>query len=106
MFALPFLVLPIFFNDLEPIQADELKGKKITVRLQIGSPSFTWKGRTITGAGEQPDGISRTVTLKGRRDLEPGDVITVTGFVRIILHPRSQVNGVIIPAWTELRLDE
>src|SRR5262245_39405219 len=107
MLALLLLTPPLAFESLEAIQADELRGERITVRLKIGVPGFWWGARTVIGAGERPDGIERTVILKGKRlDLEPGDSITVTGTLRIILHPRSIVNGVFIPAWTEFRLEE
>jgi hypothetical protein len=60
---------------------------------------------TILGVSDKHDGIERGLQLQGERlELEQGDTITVSGTLRVVVHPASQVNGQFIPQWVELRM--
>jgi DNA replicative helicase MCM subunit Mcm2 (Cdc46/Mcm family) len=61
---------------------------------------------TIVGPGR--DGAEWSVFLKGNRldDVNPGDRLKVRGVLRVIEHPPARVNGMMVPAWTEVRVTE
>jgi hypothetical protein len=62
--------------------------------------------RTVCGPADRGDGIERVVVLKGAgRDVEDR-WITVTGKLKVIDNPAAVVNGVAVPAWTEIRVEE
>ena len=53
------------------------------------------------------DDVERNVYLKGKRyDVDVGDTLTVRGTLRVIRHDAATVNGVLVPAWIEIRVDE
>ena len=57
--------------------------------------------------GTTADGVVAGAVLRGRRfDVDLGDQFTVFGTVRLIRPPGGVVNGVNVPAWTELRIEE
>ena len=46
-------------------------------------------------------------TVEGERlDINAGDRLRVLGTLRIIEHPAAVVNGMIVPAWSEVRITE
>jgi hypothetical protein len=49
-----------------------------------------------------------SVALKGNRvaDLDDGAEVRVTGVLRVIHHDAAVVNGVLVPAWVEVRVTE
>ncbi len=45
--------------------------------------------------------------LKGKRlELQEGERVKVLGVLRVIDHKAAVVNGVFVPAWTEIRIEE
>jgi hypothetical protein len=72
----------------------------------VGRPTFAYKGITLAGPTESPDQIERVVSLKGERfDVREGETLTFTGAMRLLSHPRARVNGAVIPAWWENRVE-
>jgi hypothetical protein len=64
-------------------------------------------GYTVAGAYEKHDGVSRTVILRGEHhDIDPGDKLTIACPLRAIRHKEAVVNGVTVPGWTEIRVEQ
>jgi hypothetical protein len=79
----------------------------VTVTFLVAKPSYTWRGLTIVGAADRPDGAERGAHLAGwRYDLEEGKRLTVPGRLRVIDHAPAFVNGQLVPAWVEVRVEE
>ncbi len=111
MLALAFLALaadplPLSLDTISVERARMLDGKTFTVTMFVAKPIDQSLGRTIVGAVDLLDGIERGAHLNGHRyDLE-GTRITVTGRLWVIDHRAAFVDGVLVPAWTEIRLEE
>ncbi|AMV29308.1 hypothetical protein VT84_33240 [Gemmata sp. SH-PL17] len=111
MFALAFLTLaadplPLSLDTISVERARMLDGKQVTVTMFVAKPIDQSPDCTIVGAVDLPDGIERGAHLNGHRyDLE-GTRITVTGKLWVIDHPGAFVEGVLVPAWTEIRVEE
>jgi hypothetical protein len=71
----------------------------------IGKPTFIWNGRTIAGVAGQADEIERGLHLRQEAE-EKGDTITVRGRMRLLTRPASVVNGVFVPQWDEIRIEQ
>src|SRR5262245_15863552 len=98
---------PIPLERLSIDQAQTLNGQEVTVTFIVAKPTYTWKGRTIIGAADQPDDVERGADLKGERyDVKEGKLITVTGKLRFIHHPPAFVGVVLVEAWYEIRVEE
>ena len=75
--------------------------------MQIGTPPMAYENVTTVGPDDQGDDVERNVYLKGKRyDVDVGDTITVRGTLRVIRHDAATVNGVLVPEWVEIRVDE
>lgn len=44
--------------------------------------------------------------LGERLDVQEGDLLRVTGVLRVIRHRASVANGVAVPGWVEVRVQE
>ncbi|WP_162668894.1 hypothetical protein [Gemmata massiliana] len=77
----------------------------VTATLFAAKPIDQSPGRTIVGAFDLPDEIERVAHLNGHHyDLE-GTRVTVAGRRRVIDHAGTFVEGVLAPAWTEIRVE-
>jgi hypothetical protein len=87
-------------------EARQLAGCRVEVFLELGSPVDVGDGFTDAACYERADGVERHVYLKGERhDLGAGDTITVEGVLLVIEHDAATVNGVLVPGWTEIRVE-
>lgn len=87
-------------------KARALHGKRCRVSFGADAPPYTVGEFTVCGPADRGDGIERVVMLRGAdRDVE-GKWLSVVGTLRVIDHPAAVVNGVAVPGWTEIRLEE
>lgn len=97
---------PIHLVTITAEQARRLDGKRVRVVVVVGKPAYSWRGSTILGVADRPDGIERSAYLQGERlDVEEGDEITIVGTLRLIQHPAHRVNGVFVQEWEEVRIE-
>ncbi len=110
-----FIAFTILTADLRPIPLDGmtldrariLNGQTLTVSFVVAKPVYTFLGRTMVGAADRDDGAERGAVLLSRRlDVKEGERLTVRGKLRVIRHRGDVVNGVSVPAWLELRVEE
>ncbi|MDB5307544.1 MAG: hypothetical protein JWO38_1746 [Gemmataceae bacterium] len=88
-------------------QANRLNGRRVTVTLLVRTPVYCDGERTIVGGADRPDEVDRNVILRGERyDVDEGEWITVTGTLRLVSQGATVVNGVFVPGWTEIRVEE
>ncbi|HJZ56311.1 MAG TPA: hypothetical protein VKE74_15200 [Gemmataceae bacterium] len=98
--------------DLVTITLDDartLNGKRVRVSFTTGKPSYALNGVTVTGPTDQEnDGedVSRGVILRGEQIIDLGARVEVVGQLRVIDHPARIVNGVPVPGWVEVRVEE
>jgi hypothetical protein len=101
------LARPIDLYAMTLEQARRLHGYRVEVVLEAGCPVDVGDGYTMVGGYEKEDGIERAVRLRGEfHDIEPGDVVTTEGVLRVIEHKEATVNGVKVPAWVEIRVEQ
>jgi hypothetical protein len=87
-------------------QARNLHGQRVEVFVEVGCPVDVGDGLTDVATYERSDGVERHVYLTGEyRDIEAGDTLTVTGTL-VIHHDEAVVNGVRVPGWTEIRVEQ
>ena len=104
-FVLALLPQPVALSTLRLDRARELQGQFVLARFVIAKPHFTLKNRTVIGAADRTDGIERTAVVRGiRRDLDTGRRVSVPGILRVLDHETATVNGVSVPTWTEIRV--
>ena len=61
----------------------------------------------VGGGYEKEDGVSRSLIPRGERhDIDPGDTLTVPGVLRVIEHDACTLDGIEVPAWTEIRVEQ
>ena len=103
----------VAFDTLTLDDPVRLKDTHVTVAFEVGRPAYTWvlNGAiyTVCGPEEVPgDGTERTAVLRGDRlaDAQEGKTVKAEGFVRVVYHLLTVVNGVQIPAWAEVRFEE
>ncbi|MCE9560680.1 MAG: hypothetical protein K8U57_01370 [Planctomycetes bacterium] len=88
-------------------RARTLNGKPVTVSFLVAKPAYTLLGRTMVGAADRDDDVERGAVLLGKRlDVKEGERVVVRGVLRVIHHRSDVVNGVIVPAWVEVRVTE
>lgn len=101
------LFLPVV--PLDTMGADHargLSGHRMRVSMRSCKPADYHFGKTSVGCADRPDGIERGAHLKGERyDAEKTDLL-VTGVLHAIDHPARMIDGEIVPAWTEIRVEE
>ncbi|MCE9564426.1 MAG: hypothetical protein K8U57_20505 [Planctomycetes bacterium] len=109
------IIIAICAFDLRPIdlgamtldRARTLDGKPATVSFVVAKPSYTFLGRTMVGPADRDDDVERGAVLLGKRlDVKEGERLVVRGVLRVIQHKGDVVNGVIVPAWFEVRVTE
>jgi hypothetical protein len=88
-------------------QARRLDGYRVEVFLEAGCPPDVGNGYTMVGGYEKEDGIERAIRLRGERhDIDPGGVVTAEGVLRVVEHDEATVNGVLVPGWAEIRVEQ
>ncbi len=98
---------PIPLDRITLDHARRLDGRRVVVTFIACTPAYTWRGQTIIGTGEQPDGSARVAHLAGKRlDVEMGERIRVAGTLRVIQHPPAFIDGQPWPGWVEIRVTE
>ena len=99
---------PYHLDRLAVADARGLNGTAVVVWLEVGKPlAFTHDGRTLIGIDDQADGVERGVVLRRERDnIDVGDRLTVGGVLRVLDHAAATVNGVEVPAWVEVRVEQ
>lgn len=101
------LARPLDLYAMTAEQARHLAGRRVEVFLEVGCPVGVGDGLTVAACHERPDGISRHAHLAGERhDIGVGDVLTVSGVLRVIRHRDATVNGVFVPGWVEVRVGQ
>jgi hypothetical protein len=112
MLAVALLVIiPIDTINLETLSihhARFLDGQRIVASFMVGKPQYSWKGSTIIGTNDTPDGVERTAVLKGWRldTMREGKRVSVNGVLRVIDHPARQMGKEFVLPWTEIRVEE
>jgi hypothetical protein len=105
--ALATLPQPIDLGGITPERARHLNGRIVSATFLNAAPAYTLAGRTVVGPVNREDGAERTAVLRGRRlDIEEGQRVDVVGVLRVIDHAPVVVNGIIVPAWAERRVEE
>ena len=100
-------VQPVPLERITCDHARSLDGRPIVVSFIVATPPYTWRGETIVGAWEHPDGSARIAHFAGTRlDVEPGKRVRVAGVLRVIQHPPTFIAGQPWPGWTEVRVTE
>jgi hypothetical protein len=100
------------FDALSLDGATRLNGQVVTVAFTVGTPAYTWPVhdtlRTIVGPPDRGDVAEWTVALRGDRvaDLDDGGEVRVKGVLCVIHHDVAAVDGVLVPAWMEVRVTE
>jgi hypothetical protein len=98
---------PLDLYELTVADAQKLHGQRVEVFVEVGSPVDVGDGFTVAAAYERPDRVERHVYLTGERHgIAVGDVLIVSGTLRVIRHADATVNGVFVPGWTEIRVEE
>jgi hypothetical protein len=92
------LARPLDLYELTIEQAGKLHGYRVEVFVEVGSTVNVGDGFTVAATYERPDGVERHVYLTGERhSIGVGDVLTVSGTLRVIQHRETTVNGVFVP---------
>src|SRR5579884_2668522 len=98
---------PIDLYEMTVEQARKLVGCRIDVFLEVGCPVDVGAGYTVVGGYEKEDGVSKSLILRGERhEIDPGDKLVVSGVLRVIEHDEDVVNGMTVPDWTEIRVEQ
>jgi hypothetical protein len=97
------MALPPAAFDITLDDASRLHGKPVVAKFAAVAPSFTWRGKTVTGAGERGD-VAQTVVLSDERFIDVSDEVTLTGRLFVIRHPADMVSGQVVPKWVEIRI--
>ena len=111
MLAIIFAVLildprPLDLGAMSLDRARTRDGQMITVWFLVAKPLYTLLGRTMVGAAERDD-ADRGLVVQGKLlDVEIGKRLTVRGRLHLIHHRGDVVNGVIVPPWWEVRVEE
>jgi hypothetical protein len=101
------LAAPLDLYEMSVEQAQKLHGCRIEVFLELGCPVDVGGGFTVAGAYERSDGVERSVYLKGEHhDLAAGDKLSASGTLLVIRHKGAIVNGIKVPGWTEIRIEQ
>jgi hypothetical protein len=101
------LARPIDLYAVTLEHARKLHGFRVEVFLEAGCPVDVGDGYTMVGGYEKEDGIERAIRLRGEQhEIDPGDVVTAEGVLRVIEHEEATVNGVKVPGWTEIRVEQ
>ncbi|HEV3440077.1 MAG TPA: hypothetical protein VG122_22105 [Gemmata sp.] len=103
---LSFQPEPMPLDNIGTQRARTLVGKHVLVSLLVGKPPYTWRGVTVVGADDRPDGVERTAVLIGKRFDLKGKRIIVAGTLRVIEHPGVWIGAEIVLPWTEIRVEE
>lgn len=86
--------------------ARTLSGHRVRLSMRSVKPADYHGGRTVVGCADRPDGVERGAHLKGERyDAERTDLL-VTGTLHVLDHPARVIDGELVPAWTEIRIEE
>ncbi|HJZ59909.1 MAG TPA: hypothetical protein VKE74_33515 [Gemmataceae bacterium] len=98
--------------DLVTITVDNartLSGTRVRVSFVTGKPSYALNGVTVTGPADQEnvgEDVSRGVVLRGEQIIDPGGRVEVVGLLRVIDQAPRIVNGVPVPGWVDVRVEQ
>lgn len=111
MFAVAILAAlfadPVDLDGITVDAAQRLDGKLVAASFIPSKPSYTLLGMTVLGAADRGDGIERTAVLAGNRlDLKEGERTVVVGTLLVFRHEATTVNGVFVPGWVEIRVEQ
>lgn len=96
---------PIDLGGVTLPHARAIAGRLVVASFVVATPPDTPLGRTVLGAAERDDGVSRTAVLRGRLDADVGQRVTAVGVLRVVDHPPWRgSNGVFVPGWAEIRV--
>ena len=99
--------VPIDFDGISLERARAMNGRPVVASFLNVAPAYTLLGRTVIGPANRDDGAERSAVLRGKRlDIDEGKRVEVVGVLKVIDHGAAAVNGVIVPAWVELRVEE
>src|SRR5262245_50299650 len=101
------LARPLALYELSVADALKLHGCQVEVFLELGCPVDVGDGYTDAAAYDRDDGVERHVYLvREHHDLGAGDVLIVSGTLRVVRHRDATVNGVLVPGWTGIRVEQ
>ncbi len=89
-------------NTITVTDAASLHGQVVRAVLEVGQPVDTFGRWTI--AGVEVAGVERGVRVPNGGGVWQGDTLTVVGVLAVVSHPAAVVNGVEVPAATEVRV--
>jgi hypothetical protein len=100
------LARPVDLYALTLNEARLVAGHRVEAFLEVGCPVDVADGFTVVAAYERPDGVERHVYLVGdRHHIGAGDRLTAEGVLRVVEHAAATVNGVTVPPWVEIRIE-
>jgi hypothetical protein len=98
---------PIDVDAVSVERARTFKGRLVVASFIVGKPAYSLRGFTMVGAADRDDGAERGAVLVGKRlDVEEGKRLTVVGKLLVIDHAADRVNGIHVPGWVEIRVEE
>ena len=105
--VLAFFPAPVPLDSISVERARMWDGMLVMADFLVAKPSYTLLGATVVGAMDRGDGIERTAVLRGNRlDVDMGKRAAVVGYLVVIDHPATFVGGVLVPGWTEIRVEQ
>jgi hypothetical protein len=84
----------------------KLNGCRVICTAKITSPGYYWNGWTVLGCPDRQDRVDRTVMLDGERLDAEGQEVLVVGKLKVVHHEATFVNGMPVPAWSEIAVVE
>jgi hypothetical protein len=103
------LARPIDLYEMTVDVARRLAGNRVEVFLEVGCPVVVGYGSTAVATDEHDDGVERHVYhvyLVGEyHHIGAGDRMTAGGVLRVVEHAEAVVNNVVVPGWTEIRVE-
>ena len=109
---LPILFFPVVTPLVTPLEslplsdAVKLNGCRVVCMAKITSPGYFWNGYTVLGCTDQHDRIDRTVMLDGEHLDAEGQEVLVVGTPKVVHYGPNVVNGMPVPAWSEIAVVE
>jgi hypothetical protein len=87
---------------IRPADAVPLNGRYVRATFTVADPPQHTEFTTVIGCGHDEE--ERAAYLPKDLLIDRGDTVTVAGILEVVPHPPLLVNGVRVPAWTEIRM--